>query len=499
MSAAGSSLAVAATLTPQVAATIGFGPITHDSHQDHFVEGQRVYTLHLRLGRVAQLQRQHGTGMVSYSPHPLLAVTIDKGQAGPARPELLLIITGGAESRRGSLYKLLSHLRKSFSDIIHLEYDQLRLSDHLPLFHKAGFILLYDVEQDPQLGWLALGSCTPFCQLGARPIELTRVCADVLELPQMAPEARLDDYYQLKKAVAHCLQARSEMRARVIPYIKKVRSLLVKWAARSVGFRAGVGVDPSPRYAPLPIAVSPADYAGHSPQLARLAEELATTPGGIHLEMASLYSFTEGLTGPYLHPWLGVVEEVGEAVKRLVGSRIFVASSPACISLLVFDYDSQLELKTALDVVGIEIPVRVVPMVLMREAPSFNCSLWAQDPRISQLPPGGQVAPEPNCIPVLTGSKGSSQIFGPYYDAIANVHPLVCAPTWLARYMLGSDYPLFTDDLEPFQLRDFVTVERVTNAIIHLEGLSGYLLPAAWLEKLRVTRLGTLLHRITRG
>lgn len=456
-------------------------------------ETGHLYCLHLRMGRVLELQRQFGTGKVSYCPHPLLAVT---AKPCPRKASTLLVVVGQG-ANVDSLTRLLPHLRGCFKTVSQVEESQLQPPIAVNLFHSVGFVILYQLA-DPLLCWLVVASGCPFFVVGEIPAELPRLLSTVGVDCNWSLVA--SDYYQLKANLRQTLDLGLEpFQAGLGPQINKAR-LLLKWVPRAMSFRdlhfdSSLAGDLSVK-APLKLCLSPTDYPWSG--LKHTATELArfNTPGGIHLELACLYTFvtTESL---YLHPWLGVVETTKmEHLEELLSRPHFTHSCLACVGLLVLNEEVQLQLRSRLDLLGLPVPVRIAaPPVEIKGG--FEVEQWERAGCLVALSgPGSEPDPLRASSELSLPIFKSPQLYGPFYQALVELRPPVCPPSALARALLGADYPLLTLGLEPFQLRSFVTVARVQAAQEHLGRV--LVSPAAWLKGLAGSRVGSIIKRIGR-
>lgn len=459
-----------------------------------------VYVTHTKLKRIIDLQRKYGTGRVSYIPHPILILDSDIKYE---RENTCLIITPGLNHE---LEQFMHSHEDNWENISVVHENQLNETNMIPLFRSVNFILLHDLKNS-KIFYFVLGSATPFyavnCKLdsvenvlkGAR---LSRLIYDIDNSEPGDLENGFELVLERREFYAECLRKRLNNFKRLFSALTQTKGF------RDINYSNLNYLPNLSRKDIPPLSISPGDYDGNAQKLIASDFSRYQVRGGVHFELTVFDAFLE-LGTVYLHPWIGLIETLDvKDYEYLVNCKEFRISSSMCLGLIVLCDKSEELLLAALNGAGIKLIVVYLPLPIIRSENIFNLEEWKIDPVIRQgldhlyLNKDGidrLEKIEPKALVVTTEPK--TLIIGSIYSHLSQCRPLILERDEMSEFLLGKDYPLFTSNLRPYQLREIVTVKSVTEAHEYLKKIP-LRSTLEFLLRLHNTKIGNIIGQISR-
>lgn len=454
-----------------------------------------VYITHTKLRSLMEAQAKYGTGRVHYSPNPILMLEPD---TPVERKDVILIITS----------KLTDVVERAIKNVFNysitiVDEYQLTHVKMLTLFRNVKLVIA-DQTTNPDIFLFLIGAAVPFLaldsELGSARLVLKGMALSRLILDQNVPdperlERRLDSLERHYDYITNILTKNLTKYRRIMSIVSRAQGF------RDIHYN-NVIFPHIPNENMIALAVSPGDYS-HNSGLESLARDFSSyqVRGGVHMELSIFDTFLT-FKSIYLHPWIGLIDSVDlDDYKNLVENQEFRNSLSMCLGLIAFSDDIAGFMKASLDAVGHKVLIVTLPIPVTRRV-GFNISRWIEDPVLKHqskkhtllylnrqndsrvVKDENFTEDDPESVIVLTQS--SSNIFDMLYYHISRLTPVVLAPSESAKLLLGENYPLFTENLKPYQLREFVTTERVNQTMI-------YLMEQNWLN------METFMHHLTRS
>lgn len=361
-----------------VSGTVGLGKVTSVQDDVIVTENGKIYTMIRDMRRICELQRRYGTGNVSYSPNPLLA--LEPGSKIERNP-IFLVVYGGTNTS-ANVNKLTSHMEKRYTSVTKIAESRLRVGDAVTMFRSVSYVLFYRVVT-PGLFYILFASGVPFflvdCSLGSF-IHILNESG--LEKTVVGDNSYLELKNTFREAYIN-RQIASNMALETTDRLRRIMS----WVAVCVGFR-------DLHYSDLNVVRTPYDYHGIKIGVAisvsdykntfvkDLASEIFnySVVGGVHFELETVNAMSCG--GVYLHPWFGCIEVIdNNTVEECCNRREFLASIPMCLGLIVYDKNVMHHLQTVLGGMGFNLPIiTILPPIIPSNTPSFNYEKWLSQP-----------------------------------------------------------------------------------------------------------------------
>ena len=465
------------------------------------------YVTHTKLRSMMELQSKHGTGRVHYSPNPLLLLEPD---VAVERRDVILIISSQLRQ------DVETSIKKHFDDPITIIQESKLISSpsKMLIYFRNVKLVIADQVYSTELFMFLLGAAVPFVALEGDP-GAVKFLLKSMGLEYFMVQQNGDGVYRgLNRCIEYIKNRYVTISNTLTNGVNKFRRIM-SIVPSAQGFRDvsydNATCNSSPPDGIPAVAISPGDYA-HIPGLELLSREFShyQCRGGVHLEMAIFDTFLT-FKSIYLHPWVGFIDSVDlEDYKNLVESTHFRNSMAMCIGLIAFTSEIAEYMQTSLDAAGHKTLVITLP-IPMNPRVRFNMEKWMEEPVLKhqskkntllylngrgekKVVDASLATAEPESVIVLT--QTSNNLFDLLYYHIARMTPVVLFPSESAKIILGEDYPLFTENLKPYQLREFVTVERVSSALQYLL-TKKWVNPEEFLELLGRTKIGQILRNIT--
>lgn len=423
---------------------------------------RRVWLINPSFSRLVELQKIYGTGRIHHLPHPVLSLVSLRNNDFP--PEKFAIISD----------EPVSHpLIKDYITISEAEYINSQPDFGLYILYRPKII---------ELNYLLYTSNRPFLvisdvQLDIIP-EILRLKTCQMSILPVKIEEILQNWLVISSRIQRNLLAIST----IFSWINRVEFLSSN-LDEVVSYHKGIYFPIVPKYRNFSILM-----------------KRICTPGGVHFVVDTIDFF---LTGPkvYFHPWIGVIDTLNvEILHRLISRSNFHISAQYCLGLICFNTRLADDLIELLASVDLKIVVLRIPAP-MKIAKTFSLEKWNLtqglvkylsdgSPRTISL--NGLNPEEKDCIVVI--SDLDTEILGQSYNLLSQGRLIVSKPEGLPLQFLGPDYPLFTEHLEPYKLKNFVTPQRVEASMHHLSQLR-FISPEDFLNRILTSKIGHRLRK----
>lgn len=477
--------------------------------EDDVLIGQNddIYVMHTKLRHFVEHQIKYGTGHVHYSPNPLLLL---EPEIPVERKDIILFIS--SQLRQDIEYEI----KQIFDDTIVIVNESKLLPERmLTLFRNVKLVIAEQIE-NPDIFIFLIGAAVPFIALEGN-LGFANILLESMSLSGFVLERdETNMYLKLSRCLVSIKRRYDKIASIMSGKVAKYRRIMSVVSLAS-GFR-DIAYDNKlypnvPNEYNLSLAISPGDYA-HNIGLAKLSQQLSSyqNRGGIHVEISIFDTFLT-FKSIYMHPWIGFIDSLDlDDYKNLVENFEFKNSISMCIGLIAFSAESAGYMQASLDAMNHKTLVITLP-IPMNKTTTFDLKMWSDEPvlkhqgkrdtllflnqhgekRVLDETITSSSSAHPESVIVLT--QQSDTIFDILYYHISNTTPVILAPTTISKFLLGEDYPLFTENLKPYQLRDFITVDKVEQALHHLNKRQ-WCNMEKFLDLLSRTKIGCILKNI---
>lgn len=442
-----------------IATKVGLGDVT-ELQDTYFATKKGIYCFIYDMTEIIRLQQIYGTGLVNYCPFPTIILkkegsNVNKGTVAILSKSLSTDITTAKAS--------IMQLNMKF---IHHGTSSMNMSSILDAISDAKVVVVNGDVRTNVL-YVLFASAKPFIIIGhenPKIRKLLELCSlEKLICNSRDSEVLMSEVWENRSEIIEVLQTTS-LRLQAF----------ISWAPYAKAFSSSyndVELDRDPSI-DFKFTFSPSDYS-QDPYTRNLSTQLYSysTTNGINYKLSVFKEFTKsGIV--LLHPWIGFVETLNpEDVRELLKNDRFLASSPFCIGLYVFNREIYDEFPDSYALTIIDYP-------LIRDSKSFfDYESWKTDRVLVNLLNKKEIVSlnnnkDYNTIDfVACLSKASYENASKIAVMATRGVPIILPKTAVSIAILGKRYPLYRSDVNPSSVQKWITNELVFETSEYLQSI----------------------------